>query len=74
MPASTRLPGKSALFVSALLGSVIFTSCASVPQTRSKALPPSTGNTVNQAAPAKLKVAVDLKKLMLHQYPKLVRN
>lgn len=52
MPASTRLPGKSALFVSALLGTVIFTSCASVPQTRSKALPPSTGNTLNQAAPA----------------------
>ncbi|QIR39527.1 DUF4349 domain-containing protein [Tolypothrix sp. PCC 7910] len=54
MPALTQLPGKSALFVSALLGSVIFTSCASVPQTGSKALPPSAGDTrnVNQAAPA----------------------
>ncbi|MBD2208685.1 DUF4349 domain-containing protein [Nostoc linckia FACHB-104] len=52
MPASTQLPGKSALFVSALLGSVIFTSCASVSQTGSRALPPSAGDTVNQAAPA----------------------
>ncbi|MBD2163650.1 DUF4349 domain-containing protein [Calothrix membranacea FACHB-236] len=52
MPALTQLPGKSALFVSALLGSVIFTSCASVSQTGSRALPPSAGDTVNQAAPA----------------------
>ncbi|MDZ7959917.1 MAG: DUF4349 domain-containing protein [Aulosira sp. DedQUE10] len=52
MSASTKLPGKSALFVSALLGSVIFTSCASVPQTSNKALPTMAGeSTANQAAP-----------------------
>jgi flagellar biosynthesis chaperone FliJ len=40
MYASTKLPRKSALFVSALLGGVIFTSCASSNQSKSPGLPP----------------------------------
>ncbi|MFN6462101.1 MAG: DUF4349 domain-containing protein [Nostoc sp. DedVER02] len=51
MSASTQLPRTSALFVSALLGGLIFTSCASSPQSANKALPPSAGGgAVNQLA------------------------
>lgn len=49
MYASTRSPHKSALFMSALLGGIIFTSCASVPSTSNQALPPSSADRV--AAP-----------------------
>jgi archaellum component FlaC len=49
MSASTKLPRTSALFVSALLGGVIFTSCASSSQSTNKALPPSAADgAVNQ--------------------------
>ncbi|MEH1835526.1 MAG: DUF4349 domain-containing protein [Nostoc sp.] len=40
MYASTKLPRTSALFLSGLLGGVIFTSCASSHQSANKALPP----------------------------------
>ena len=40
MYASTKLPRTSALFISALLGGVIFTSCASSHQSGNQALPP----------------------------------
>jgi archaellum component FlaC len=39
MQASIKLPIKSTLVVSALLGGVIFTSCASVPKTSNQAIP-----------------------------------
>jgi hypothetical protein len=39
MQASMRLPRKSTLVVSALVGGVIFTSCASVPRTSNQAIP-----------------------------------
>ncbi|MCL6753469.1 DUF4349 domain-containing protein [Nostoc sp. CCCryo 231-06] len=46
---STKLPRTSALFVSALLGGLIFTSCASSSQSTNKALPPSAADgAVNQ--------------------------
>ena len=49
MYASTKLPRTSALFVSALLGGVIFTSCASSRQSGNQALPPMAGEgSVNQ--------------------------
>ncbi|MBW4688960.1 MAG: DUF4349 domain-containing protein [Komarekiella atlantica HA4396-MV6] len=56
MHASTQLPGKSALFVSALLGGIIFTSCASARQPSNQALSPiaaeqaasTTGNTAQK--------------------------
>ncbi|MBG1242041.1 DUF4349 domain-containing protein [Nostoc sp. NZL] len=55
MSASTKLPRTSALFVSALLGGLIFTSCASSDQSTSRpALPPMAADgAANQAmAPA----------------------
>ncbi|MEH2275656.1 MAG: DUF4349 domain-containing protein [Nostoc sp.] len=54
MYASTKLPRTSALFVSVLLGGVIFTSCASSHQSANKALPPiAADGRANQAtAPA----------------------
>ncbi|WP_193195888.1 DUF4349 domain-containing protein [Nostoc sp. MG11] len=60
MHASTQLPGKSALFVSALLGGLIFTSCASVPQPSNQAssriaaeqAASPTGNTAQKAEAA----------------------
>ncbi|MGF1934332.1 MAG: hypothetical protein RM347_008010 [Nostoc sp. ChiQUE02] len=54
MYASAKLPRTSAVFVSALLGGVIFTSCASSHQSANKALPPIAANSAaNQAmAPA----------------------
>ncbi|MBD2531030.1 DUF4349 domain-containing protein [Nostoc flagelliforme FACHB-838] len=49
MYASTKLPRTSAFFVSALLGGLIFTSCASSEQTANKAAPPIAANgAVNQ--------------------------
>lgn len=49
MYASTKLPRTSALFVSALLGGLIFTSCASSNQLANKQLPPMAGDgAVNQ--------------------------
>ncbi|WP_392531007.1 DUF4349 domain-containing protein [Nostoc sp. C117] len=55
MYASTKLPRTSALFISALLGGVIFTSCASADRSTNKALPPiaadSAGN--SSSAPAR---------------------
>ncbi|MBW4455203.1 MAG: DUF4349 domain-containing protein [Nostoc indistinguendum CM1-VF10] len=49
MYASTKLPRTSALFISALLGGVIFTSCASSHQSGNQALPPMAGDgSVNQ--------------------------
>ncbi|MCC5651001.1 DUF4349 domain-containing protein [Nostoc sp. XA013] len=49
MYASTKLPRTSALFVSALLGGVIFTSCASSHQSGNQPLPPMAGDgSVNQ--------------------------
>ncbi|OUL33489.1 DUF4349 domain-containing protein [Nostoc sp. 106C] len=51
MPISIKLPNKSALVMSALLGSVIFTSCASVPQQSKQQLSQSTGErALNQEA------------------------
>ncbi|MEH2265791.1 DUF4349 domain-containing protein [Nostoc sp.] len=51
MYTSTKLPHTSALFVSALLGGFIFTSCASSERLANKALPPSaTGSAANQAS------------------------
>ncbi|MCW5314653.1 DUF4349 domain-containing protein [Nostoc sp. KVJ3] len=54
MYASTKLPRTSALFISALLGGLIFTSCASSTQSANKALPPSApdGAVNSAAAPA----------------------
>ncbi|MCC5664584.1 DUF4349 domain-containing protein [Nostoc sp. CHAB 5784] len=54
MYVSTKLPRTSALFVSALLGGVIFTSCASSHQLANKQLPPMAADgAANQAsAPA----------------------
>ncbi len=59
MQTSIKLPRKSTLVMSALLGGVIFTSCASVPQTSNQAMPKmqtdqaisveSTGNVAQQA-------------------------
>ncbi|AFY40775.1 DUF4349 domain-containing protein [Nostoc sp. PCC 7107] len=52
---SLPLPRKSALFVNALLGGVILSSCASAPQNfSSRSLPPSSTESqlANQAAPA----------------------
>jgi Domain of unknown function (DUF4349) len=49
MQAAIQLPQKSVLFVSVLLGGVIFTSCASVPQSSNQAVPPSLADQV--AAP-----------------------
>ncbi|MBD2343766.1 DUF4349 domain-containing protein [Anabaena subtropica] len=48
MQTFTLLPRQSTLFVSALLGGVIFTSCSSIPVPSNQALPP--GNVTNQAA------------------------
>ncbi|MCC5647507.1 DUF4349 domain-containing protein [Nostoc sp. CHAB 5824] len=49
MYASTKLPRTSALFMSALLGGLIFTSCASSNQLANKQLPPMAGDgSVNQ--------------------------
>jgi Domain of unknown function (DUF4349) len=46
---SAKLPRTSALFISALLGGVIFSSCASSPQSANKALPPiAADGAVNQ--------------------------
>jgi len=49
MQALTKLPRKSALFVSALLGGIIFTSCASVSQPSNQSSAPTQAN---QAAPS----------------------
>lgn len=50
MYTSTKLPRTSALFVSALLGGVIFTSCASSHQSGNKASPPITADSVANTA------------------------
>src|SRR5438128_368523 len=52
MYASTKLPRTSALFVSALLGGVIFTSCASSNQLANKQLPPMAADGVANPASA----------------------
>ncbi|MDZ8050554.1 MAG: DUF4349 domain-containing protein [Aulosira sp. ZfuVER01] len=53
MAVSIKLPDKSALVMSVLLGGVIFTSCASAPQLSKQASTQSAGDRAfNQAAPA----------------------
>ncbi|MHC5596080.1 MAG: DUF4349 domain-containing protein [Nostoc sp.] len=55
MYTSTKLPRTSALFISALLGGVIFTSCASSHQSANQALPPSAaGGAADVTAPASI--------------------
>ena len=49
MQVAIQSPQKSVLFVSVLLGGVIFTSCASTPQSSNQGVPPSLSDTV--AAP-----------------------
>ncbi|WP_331001023.1 DUF4349 domain-containing protein [Nostoc commune] len=53
MSASTKLPRTSALFVSALLGGVIFTSCASSSQLANKQLPQIAADGAANPAPAR---------------------
>jgi hypothetical protein len=52
MYTSTKLPRTSALFVSALLGGLIFSSCASSPQSTNPALPPIAADSAANSASA----------------------
>lgn len=52
MQASIKLPHKSPLVMSVLLGGVIFTSCASVPQASKQAFTQSPDRALNEVAPA----------------------
>ncbi|MBC6430920.1 DUF4349 domain-containing protein [Nostoc sp. HG1] len=52
MYTSTKLPRTSALFISALLGGVIFTSCASADRSTSPGLPPNAADSAANPASA----------------------
>ncbi|BAY12502.1 DUF4349 domain-containing protein [Calothrix sp. NIES-2098] len=75
MPVSIKLPSKSGVFVSALLGSAIFTSCASAPQMSKQALTQSGGERAfNQAVPADTAGKVAQKAEVPQSRPQLIKK
>ncbi|MBE9037346.1 DUF4349 domain-containing protein [aff. Roholtiella sp. LEGE 12411] len=71
MHASTQLPGKSALLVSALLGGLIFTSCASAPQLSNQV---SSGIVADQAAPSAKNLAQKTEVPIPRALPQLIKK